>query len=69
MNFSFERKNNCFRRKRSYSMHKSSRGVIVRSEVVETEFGFYTDEEIKSLSVCKVTSPLAFDALGNALPG
>lgn len=41
---------------------------IVRSEVVETNFGLYVDDEIKNLSACQITSPLTFDALGNALP-
>jgi hypothetical protein len=43
--------------------------VVVRSEVVETSFGMYTDEEFKNMSVCKITSPVAFDALGNVLRG
>ena len=42
---------------------------IVRSEVTETQFGLYTDEELRDLSVCKITSPLARDGLGNALHG
>ena len=42
---------------------------IVRSEVAETSFGFYSDEEIKKMSYCKITSPLTHDALGNPLQG
>ena len=42
---------------------------IIRSEVKETAFGFYSDEEIKALSVCKVTSPVTKDALGIPLVG
>eukprot|EP01041_Mallomonas_annulata_P009274 gene9274-19252_t len=42
---------------------------IVRSEVVETEFGLYTDDELRSLSVCKITSPISFDNFGNVLHG
>jgi len=46
-------------------MHTS----IVRSVVKETQFGLYTDAELRNLSVCKVVSPLARDSLGNALTG
>ena len=42
---------------------------IVRSEVCETTFGFYSDEEIKIISNCKITSPITHDSLGNALLG
>jgi hypothetical protein len=39
--------------------------VIVRSEVVETNFGFYSDEEKKNiLSVCKVSSIVHEDING-----
>ena len=41
--------------------------TIVRSEVIETGFGLYTDDEIKALSACQITSPLSEDELGNAL--
>jgi hypothetical protein len=43
--------------------------AIIRSEVSEVAFGLYTDVEIRRLSCCKVTSPVAFDALGNTLTG
>lgn len=46
-------------------MHAS----VVRSTVKETQFGLYTDAELRNLSVCKVVSPLARDSLGNALTG
>ena len=42
---------------------------FIRSEVIETEFGLYTDDDVQSLSVCKITSPISFDALGNVLEG
>lgn len=42
--------------------------AIVRSEVVETGFGFYFDKDIKHLSCCKITSTLTEDALGHSLP-
>lgn len=42
---------------------------IVRNEVTETGFGFYSDNDIKSLSVCKIISPVAQDLLGNNLQG
>jgi DNA-directed RNA polymerase I subunit RPA1 len=47
-------------------MYNSS---VVRSTVSETKFGMYTDSELRNMSVCKVTSPLARDALGNPLNG
>ena len=32
--------------------------VVVRNDIVEAQFGLYTEEEIvASLSVCKITSP------------
>ena len=50
-------------------MYARNQSIIVRDEVIETNFGFYTDDDIKRLSVCKLTSPIAFDALGNTLQG
>jgi len=32
-------------------------------------FGFYSDREAQSLSVCALTNPQTFDVLGNPLPG
>ena len=40
---------------------------IPRAEVSITGFGFYTDEEIKELSRCQVTSNLLKDSFGQAL--
>ena len=42
---------------------------VVRSEVSETGFGFYTDDELEELSCCKITSTLAIDPLGVHLFG
>jgi len=42
---------------------------IIRNDVVEMGFGVYSEEEMKALSICKVTSPLSMDSLGNPLPG
>jgi len=44
-------------------------GPIVRSEVIETSFSFFNDEEIRNLSICRVTSAVNEDALGNIMPG
>ena len=39
-------------------MHAMS-AVVVRNDIVEAQFGLYTEEEIvDSLSVCKITSPI-----------
>jgi hypothetical protein len=43
--------------------------AIVRSEVTETGFGFYTDDDIKNLSVMRIVSPVSQDLLGNNLEG
>jgi hypothetical protein len=43
--------------------------VIVRTEVTETAFGFYTDEDIKNLSVKRIISHISQDLLGNNLDG
>ncbi len=43
--------------------------IVVRSEVIQAGFGFYTDKDLEQLSVCQVTSPISFDSLGHALPG
>lgn len=42
-------------------------GTVIRSEVSEVQFGLYSDEETRKLSCCKISSPLAFDGLGNPL--
>ena len=42
--------------------------VVIRSEVVETNFGFYSDEEKKCiLSACKVSSMEHEDVNGNTI--
>jgi len=43
--------------------------VIVRSEVIQTGFGFYTDSQLEQLSACQIQSPVSFDSLGHALTG
>ena len=40
---------------------------IVRDEVKEVVFGFYTDDDILKLSKCQVKSPIARDALGHSV--
>ena len=47
----------------------SSSQNIVRTEIEEVGFSLYTDEEVRNLSVCKITSPIATDALGNVVQG
>lgn len=42
---------------------------VIRSDVIETGFGFYTDESIRKLSVCQITSSVSQDALGNYIQG
>jgi DNA-directed RNA polymerase beta' subunit len=42
---------------------------IIRHSVEEVRFGFLSDEEIRSVSVKQITSPMTFDALNNPLPG
>jgi len=42
---------------------------IVSSRVVGTWFGFYTGDEIKRMSVKRITNPIALDDLNLPLPG
>lgn len=42
---------------------------IVRSQVIETGFGFFSDDALRALSVCQITSPVSQDSLGNYLSG
>ena len=44
-------------------------GHLVRAEVREVRFGFFSEDEVRAMSVCRVTSPLATDSLGNCLSG
>lgn len=44
-------------------------GHIVRADVREIRFGFYSEDEVKALSQCRITSPLATDTLGNSISG
>ena len=46
-----------------------SNQIVIRSEVVETGFGLYSDEDIKRISVCRITSSVSNDQLGNPLQG
>lgn len=43
--------------------------TVIRHAVEEVGFGFFTDDEIKALSVKRITSPLTFDTMNNPLPG
>jgi DNA-directed RNA polymerase I subunit RPA1 len=42
--------------------------VVIRDQIEEVSFGFYTDSDVRSRSVVEVDSSVTFDALGNALP-
>ena len=47
----------------------SANNKIVRSEVKETIFNLYTDnEKLTSLSCCKIDQPFALDSNGKAIP-
>jgi DNA-directed RNA polymerase beta' subunit len=50
-------------------MNSYNNEKVLRSEVEETQFGLYTDDDIRKLSVCRVISPITKDALGNPLHG
>ncbi|CAM9299534.1 unnamed protein product, partial [Choristocarpus tenellus] len=43
--------------------------TVIRHAVHEIEFGFFSDEDIRGLSVKQITSPVTFDSLNNPLPG
>eukprot|EP00903_Cladosiphon_okamuranus_P015157 g14015.t1 len=43
--------------------------TVIRHAVDEIGFGFLTDDEIRKLSVKRITSPVTFDTLNNPLPG
>ena len=45
----------------------SNAQYLVRSEVTEVRFGLYSEEEIKALSVCLITSPIALDKSGTCI--
>jgi DNA-directed RNA polymerase I subunit RPA1 len=42
---------------------------IIQTRFNGTEFGFYTYEEIKKLSVKKIVAPIAFDDIGQPVRG
>mmetsp|Transcript_1987 Transcript_1987/g.2788 ORF Transcript_1987/g.2788 Transcript_1987/m.2788 type:complete len:1737 (-) Transcript_1987:583-5793(-) len=45
------------------------KNAIIRSQIQSVEFGFYTDEDVRSRAVVEVTSPITFDSTFNtALP-
>lgn len=41
----------------------------VGSEISKVDFGLYSPDEIKHLSVKQITNPVVFDALGNPVTG
>ena len=41
----------------------------LRAVVQQCGFGFYSDEQIKGLSVLEITSAQTFDEMGHAIPG
>lgn len=43
--------------------------VVIRHAVEEIGFGFFSDEELRALSVKRITSPTTFDSLNQPLPG
>lgn len=50
------------------ALSHSHQAHIVRSDVKEVSFGYYSEAEIRSLSAVRVTAAQAFDALSNVLP-
>uniref|UniRef100_A0AAV1V183 DNA-directed RNA polymerase subunit n=1 Tax=Peronospora matthiolae TaxID=2874970 RepID=A0AAV1V183_9STRA len=50
-------------------MDSATDQTILRHEVAEVAFGFYSDAEIRNLSVKQLTSHLSFDALNNPVIG
>ncbi|CEG39851.1 dna-directed rna polymerase i subunit rpa1 [Plasmopara halstedii] len=50
-------------------MDSATDQTILRHEVTEVAFGFYSDAEIRDLSVKQITSRLSFDSLNNPVVG
>lgn len=50
-------------------MDSATDQTILRHEVAEVAFGFYSDDEIRDLSVKQISSRLSFDALNNPVLG
>lgn len=46
-----------------------SKTAPLTHEIKRTRFCYYFPEEIKKLSVKKITNPVAFDGDGNPIPG
>mmetsp|Transcript_13888 Transcript_13888/g.20498 ORF Transcript_13888/g.20498 Transcript_13888/m.20498 type:complete len:1731 (+) Transcript_13888:197-5389(+) len=45
------------------------KNAIIRSQVQSVEFGFYTDDDVRSRAVVEITSPVTFDSnFNSALP-
>ena len=42
---------------------------VIRHQISKVKFGMFTDADTRSLSAVECVSPLAFDSLGNPLPG
>lgn len=42
---------------------------LLNNCIVGTSFSFFTDEEVRRLSVKRVTNPMTFDAHNHPLPG
>ncbi|KAF4318105.1 hypothetical protein BBO99_00001037 [Phytophthora kernoviae] len=51
------------------AMDSATDQTILRHEVAEVAFGFYSDAEIRELSVKQLTSRLSFDSLNNPVVG
>ncbi|GMF49967.1 unnamed protein product [Phytophthora fragariaefolia] len=51
------------------TMDSATDQTILRHEVTEVAFGFYSDAEIRELSVKQLTSRLSFDSLNNPVVG
>lgn len=45
----------------------STSNLVIRSEVTEVQFGLFSDEDVRHLSCCQISSPIAFDGLGNPI--
>lgn len=43
--------------------------TVIRHAVDEIGFSFFTDDDIRKLSVKRLTSPITFDTLNHPLPG
>ena len=55
-------------RARAPARHRVAQRGLIQKEIASASFSFYDADEVRKISVKRITNPVLFDGLGNAVP-